>query len=157
MTNDQISKGRKMRHGVMKAKGINIGEPKTGKTLCEINPEARRSNVGSRSLNVKVYNAKYLVHKIHYDQNKKSGMFGVAHVCALDGFSSKIVGHATMARKNKLLIYEEVFRLMITFFIHKYDVFGLLKYFEVSYSPRNSLQCIIKASQLVFYNGTSFS
>ena len=56
---------------------------------------------------------------IHYDQNKKSGMFGVAHVCALDGFSGKIVGHATTARKNKLLIYEEVFSLMITFFIHK--------------------------------------
>ena len=27
-------------HGVMKAKGINIGEIKTGKILCEINPEA---------------------------------------------------------------------------------------------------------------------
>ena len=146
-----------MMHGVMKDKGINIGETKTGKTLCEINPEARRSNVGGSSLNVKVYNAKYFGHKIHYDQNKKSGMFGVAHVCALDGFSGKIVGHATTARKNKLLIYEEVFRLMITFFIHKDDVFGFLKYFEVSYSPRNSLQCNIKASQLVFYNGTSFS
>ena len=48
--------GRKMMHGVMKDKGINIGETKTGKTLCEINPEARRSNVGGRSLNVKVYN-----------------------------------------------------------------------------------------------------
>ena len=45
----------------MKAKGINISETKTGKILCEINPEAqrKRQNVANRSLNPKVYNAKY--------------------------------------------------------------------------------------------------
>ena len=45
--------GRKMMHGVMKAKRINIGETKTGKILCEINPEAqrKRQNVADRSLN----------------------------------------------------------------------------------------------------------
>ena len=77
------------------------------------------------------------------------GMFGVVHVCARDGFSYKIVGHATMARKNNLVLYEEVYRLMITFFIYKYfDVFNSLF--------GNSLQCNIKSSQLVFYNDTSF-
>ena len=53
--------GRKMIHGVMKAKGINVSETKFGKTLSEINPEAQsnRRNVAGRSLNPKVYNAKY--------------------------------------------------------------------------------------------------
>ena len=30
-------------------------------------------------------------------------MFGVVHLCARDGFSGKIVGHATMARKNNVV------------------------------------------------------
>ena len=56
--------GRKMMHGVMKAKWINISETKTGKILCEINPEAqrKRQNVADSSLNPKVCNAKYFGH-----------------------------------------------------------------------------------------------
>ena len=79
-------------------------------------------------------------------------MFGVAYVCARDRFSRKIDEQATMGRKNNLLRYEEVFRLMVTRIMY----FGFLKYFEVSHSLRNSLRCNIKASQLVFYNGKSF-
>ena len=96
----------------MKAKGINVGEAKIGKILGEINPEAqrKRQNVAGRSLNPKVYNAEHFGHKIYYDQNEKLGTFGVVHVCARDGFSSKIVRHATMAR---------IYRLMITFSIYK--------------------------------------
>ena len=56
-------------------------------------------------------------------------MYGVVHVCALDGFSGKIVGHATMARKKNLLICEKVFRLMITFFIYKDNVFWISQIF----------------------------
>ena len=46
--------GCKMIHGVLKAKGIIIGETKTGKIMCEINPKFQRSNFGGRSLNAKV-------------------------------------------------------------------------------------------------------
>ena len=122
--------GRRMMHGVMKAKGINVGETKIGKILGEINPEAqrKRQNVADRSLNPKVYNAEYFGHKIHYDQYDKIGMFRVVHVCARDGFSGKIVGHATMATKN-LIIYEEVYRLIITFYIYKADVFRISQIF----------------------------
>jgi hypothetical protein len=44
------------------------------------------------------------------DQNEKLAMFGVTHVLAIDGFSSKIVGSKTMAVKNNLLIYDCVYR-----------------------------------------------
>ena len=65
--------GRKIVHGVMKAKRINVGETKIGKLLSEINPETqpKRQNVVGRSLNRKVYNAKIFVDKSHYDQNEK--------------------------------------------------------------------------------------
>ena len=77
-----------------------------GKLLGEINPEAqtKRQNVAGRSLNPKVYNAKYFGDKIHHYQNDKLEMFGAVHVCARDGFSSKIFGHATRTRKNHLVI-----------------------------------------------------
>lgn len=48
--------------------------------------------------------------KVHIDQNEKLVMFGVTHVCAVDGYSGKIVGFATMARKNNALIYEHLYR-----------------------------------------------
>ena len=83
-------------HGARKAEGINVNEAKIGITLGEINPQAQtnKQNFASHSLNPKVCNAKYLNDKIHYDRNEKLGMFGVAHVCARDGFCSKIVGYA---------------------------------------------------------------
>ena len=118
-----------MMHGVMQAKGINVRETKAGKILCEINPEAqrKRQNLAVRSLNPKVYNVKYFGH--NFITNNKLGMFGVVHVCARDGFSGKIVGHATMARKNNLVTYEKVYRLMITFFIYKDNLFRISKIF----------------------------
>ena len=82
-------------HGVMKGKGINVGKTKIGRIMGEINPEAqaKRQNVAGHSLNPKVY-IKYFDDKIHYDQNEKLRMFGVAHVCAGDVFSGKIGRHA---------------------------------------------------------------
>ena len=98
-----------------------------GKLLGEINPEAqtKKQNVAGRSLNPKVYNAKYFGGKIHHDQNEKLEMFRAVHVYARDGFSSKIFGHATIARKNHLVIYEEICRLMITLFIYRDGVFQI--------------------------------
>ena len=34
------------------------------------------------------------------DQNEKLVMFGVTHVCAVNGFSGKVVGFVTMPVKN---------------------------------------------------------
>ena len=56
-------------------------------------------------------------------------MLGVVHMCTRDGFSDKIVGHATMDRKNNLVIYEEIHRLMITFFIYKDNLFWVSQIF----------------------------
>ncbi|XP_056466626.1 uncharacterized protein LOC130405524 isoform X1 [Gadus chalcogrammus] len=37
-------------------------------------------------------------------------MFGATHALAIDGYSSKIVGYATMPVKNNLIIYGDVYR-----------------------------------------------
>ncbi|KAK0132633.1 hypothetical protein N1851_032501 [Merluccius polli] len=65
---------------------------------------------GARNLNPVPYHAEYMGHKIHFDQNEKLVMFGVTHVVAVDGFSSKIIAHTTMPVKNNLTIYQEVYR-----------------------------------------------
>uniref|UniRef100_A0A1A8SPT9 Uncharacterized protein n=1 Tax=Nothobranchius rachovii TaxID=451742 RepID=A0A1A8SPT9_9TELE len=56
------------------------------------------------------YHVEYMGHKLHLDQNEKLVMFGVTHVLAVDGYSSKIVAHSTMPVKNNLVIYEEIYR-----------------------------------------------
>ena len=96
----------------LRSKGILVGETKVGKILKEINPNAQKTREYSagRSLNPKVYKVDYFGHKIHYDQNEKLGMYGEVHVCARDGYSGKIVGHATMAKKNNIVIYNEIYR-----------------------------------------------
>lgn len=65
---------------------------------------------GLRNLNPVPYYAAYMGHKLHLDQNEKLAMFGVTHVIAIDGYSSKVVAHATMPVKNNLIIYEDVYR-----------------------------------------------
>lgn len=64
----------------------------------------------AHNLNPIPYHTEYTGHKIHLDQNEKLGMFGVTHVAAVDGYSSKIVANGTMPVKNNQIIYEEVFR-----------------------------------------------
>jgi len=44
------------------------------------------------------------------DQNEKLVMFGVTHVLAVDGYSSKIVAWKSMPVKNNLIIYDSVYR-----------------------------------------------
>ena len=68
---------------------------------------------GARNLNPIPYHAEYMGHKLHMDQNEKLGMFGVTHVVAVDGNSSKIVANATMPVKNNLFIYEQVYRWVL--------------------------------------------
>ncbi|XP_062331322.1 uncharacterized protein LOC134031631 [Osmerus eperlanus] len=66
--------------------------------------------MGARNLNPFPYHAEYMGHKLHMDQNEKLVMFGATHVLAIDGLTSKIVGHSTMPVKNNLIIYENVYR-----------------------------------------------
>ncbi|XP_035989127.1 uncharacterized protein LOC118561265 [Fundulus heteroclitus] len=105
------SYGRKFMTGYLSSLGLHAGEGRVGKRLRELHQpyhEFRRQ--GARNLNPTPYYAEYMGHKLHLDQNEKLGMFGVTHVLAVDGYSSKIVAHSTMPIKNNLVIYEDVYR-----------------------------------------------
>uniref|UniRef100_A0AAV2KIF5 Transposase n=1 Tax=Knipowitschia caucasica TaxID=637954 RepID=A0AAV2KIF5_KNICA len=103
--------GRKMMTGYLSAKGIKASEGRVGKILRSVNePYLVARQQGARNLNPVPYNAEYMGHKLHMDQNEKLVMFGVTHVMAIDGYSKKVVGYSTMPIKNNLTIYEEVYR-----------------------------------------------
>ncbi|XP_067266319.1 uncharacterized protein [Chanodichthys erythropterus] len=103
--------GRRMIMGYLVMKGVHAAETRIGtvlRTMHQPYHEARCQ--GARNLNPTPYQAGYMGHKIHMDQNEKLAMFGVTHVLAIYGFSKKVVAHSTMPIKNNLAIYEDVFR-----------------------------------------------
>ena len=83
-----------------------------GNSLRRVNPTHHhmRETCAERLLNSVPYRAYYFGEKVHIDQNEKLIMFGITHVCAVDGFSGKIVGFATFPIKNNAIIYEHVYR-----------------------------------------------
>ncbi|XP_062420889.1 uncharacterized protein LOC134132801 [Pungitius pungitius] len=103
--------GRKMMTGYLAAAGVTASERRVGAVLRNSNhPYHNARCQGARNLNPVPYHAGYVGHKIHIDQNEKLVMFGVTHVLAIDGFSSKIVAQATMPVKNNLTIYNDIYR-----------------------------------------------
>ncbi|KAK0139801.1 hypothetical protein N1851_023290 [Merluccius polli] len=103
--------GRKLMTGFLATKGVKASEGRVGKVLRKMHPPYHAEHESSsRNLNPVPYNADYLGHKIHVDQNEKLVMFGVTHVMAIDIYSKKVVGHCTMPIKNNVTIYEEVYR-----------------------------------------------
>lgn len=101
--------------GLLASRGLRASEVRVGQSLSIVNPgyhHARKTST-ARQINPAMYHADYFGHKLHIDQNEKLVMYGVTHICAIDGFSGKIVGLVTMPVKNNLEIYEHLFRLEV--------------------------------------------
>lgn len=98
--------------GLLPAEGMRIAESRVGTALHDVNPhyQQARQERTERQLNPKPYRASHFGDKIHIDQNEKLVMFGVTHICAIDGYSGKIVGFISMPVKNNLEIYNHLFR-----------------------------------------------
>ena len=93
--------GRRTLTGVLASKGLKAGEKRVGESLRLVLPlysQARRHSV-ARMTNPGTYQADYFGQKLHIDQNEKNVIFGVTHICAVDGFSRKIVVFTTMPIK----------------------------------------------------------
>ena len=97
--------------GVLASQGIHVGSLRVGQSLARVQP-ANHSRRAHRTERLTTYSAKYFGHKVHIDQNEKLVLFGVTHVCAIDGYSGMIVGFATFPIKNNILIYEHLYRLV---------------------------------------------
>ena len=98
--------------GLLSSQGIHCSQLRIGAALKRITPEyhARRQANVHRQTNPVPYVANYFGEKLHIDQNEKLVLFGCTHVCAVDGYSGKIVGFAIMARKNNALIYQHLYK-----------------------------------------------
>ena len=102
-----------MMTGFIKQKyGVSVGQNRICKALSRVAHhyhQRRKSNI-ARMTNLIPYRANYFDHRLHLDQNEKLEMYGVTHVTAIDGHSRFVVAGATMAKKNNIKIYQDVYR-----------------------------------------------
>lgn len=98
-----------MMGGFLKSHGFRVAEQRIGESLHRVDPvhHTIRRNLTIRSINPRIYIADYFGQKL---QNEKITMFGVTHVCAIDGFSNKIVGFVSMPIKSNEVIYEKLYK-----------------------------------------------
>ena len=97
--------------GLLAADGFKVSEKRVGSSLQNVFPgyHSQRLTRTQNLLNPVPYCARYFGEKLHVDQNEKLTLFGVTHVCAVDGFSGMIMGFATMPVKNNVTIYQELY------------------------------------------------
>ena len=69
---------------------FRVSENCIGIVLQAVHPDYHRMqlNGASRSLNPQPYRAACFGEKLHIDQNEKLVMFGVTHICAIDGWEN---------------------------------------------------------------------
>ena len=106
--------------GLLSSYGIRVSGKRVGKSLCQVNPTLcnyQHSCITTTARKMNPYLAEYFGHKLHIDQNEKLFMFGVTHICAVDGCSGKIVGLIKLPIKNNVEIYGHLFRLVEVHFI----------------------------------------
>ena len=103
---DLSSQGRQMT-GLLSFEGMRVSQLRVGQALQRVNPRHHhhRQRRMHRLTNPISYRSEYFGEKLHIDQNEKLVMFGLTHVCAVDGHSGRIVGFVTMPIKN-ITIYE---------------------------------------------------
>ena len=97
--------------GLLAAQGIRACQLRVGRSLQRVDPghHHHRRSRAHRLTNPVSYHSNYFGEKLHVDQNEKLVMFGVTHVCAVDGHSGKIVSFSTMPIKNNITIYESIY------------------------------------------------
>lgn len=90
--------------GLLATHGLRASKVQVGESLSRVNPgyQYARRTAAAKQINLIPY-ADYFAHKLHVDQNEKLVMYGVTHVCAIDGFSGKTV--------NTLIFLLPFFRL----------------------------------------------
>lgn len=98
--------------GLLASQGVHASQRRIGTALQRVNPghHGLRQTTTLQRTNPIPYRANYFGEKLHIDQNEKLVMFGCTHVCAIDGYSGKIVGFVSMPVKNCVIIYEHLYK-----------------------------------------------
>jgi len=81
-------------------------------SLRRVNPfyNQHRRQGTERQTNPTPYFADYYGHKLHIDLNEKLGMYGVTHVCSIDGYSRYVAAFLCMPVTNNVVIYNDILR-----------------------------------------------
>jgi len=97
--------------GLLASQGCHVAQSRVGDSLSRVSPGyyAQRANQAERPRNPVPYTSRYFGEKVHIDQNEKLILFGVTHICAVDGYSGKIVSFCSMPIKNNISIYENIY------------------------------------------------
>ena len=68
-----------MMKGFLKSKGIDAGDKRAGKVLSVVSPVNQMTGCANvqRNINPFPYEADYLGHKLHIDQNEKVAMYSM--------------------------------------------------------------------------------
>ena len=100
-----------MMTGLLLSDGLHVSEKRVGSSLKRVcsSFHERRVHCTQSLTNPVPYCARYVGEKLHIDQNEKLVMFGMTHVCAVDGYSGMVVAFATMPVKNNVIIYEALY------------------------------------------------
>lgn len=87
--------------GLLVADGLRVGVGRVGRALRQVNPDFQEACVtrATHRFNPIPYHASYFGQKLHIHQIEKLVMFGVTHICAIDGYL-----------KNNVEIYRHLFR-----------------------------------------------
>ena len=121
--------------GLLASQGLRVSQQRVEEALQRVHPGYQHARITStaRKLNPIPYHADYIGHKFHIDQNEKVVMFGVTHIiCAVDGFSGKVVGFITMPVKNNVEIYTHLYRSVTKDHFQKLSI---SLYFFLIYRP----------------------
>ncbi|XP_068683153.1 uncharacterized protein [Montipora foliosa] len=92
-----------MTKGFLSCNGIEVAEKRIASSLARVNPanHCQRQDRTEQLTNPIPYAAEYFGHKLHIDQNEKLVMYGVVHVCAIDGQSVLTYGMWDQLRVDK--------------------------------------------------------
>lgn len=98
--------------GLLASQGWRVAQSRVGASFTRVSPvylaqRSVQSHQGSK--NPVPYTSRYFGEKVHVDQNEKLVLFGVTHICAIDGYSGKIVAFCSMPVKNNISIYENIY------------------------------------------------
>ena len=105
---------------------FRVSENCIGIALQAVHPDYHRMqlNGASRSLNPQPYRAACFGEKLHIDQNEKLVMFGVTHICAIDGWENcSICQHASEEPCTDISTLVQVnsctnWKLYVSLFLH---------------------------------------
>jgi len=90
--------------GLLSSQGVRCAQNHVGESLTDQAITAGKKALSTLQTHSHTMQNIIFGHKLHIDQNEK-----LTHVCAIDGFSRKLVGFVIMSHKKNVTINEHLY------------------------------------------------